>query len=156
MALNLLSTMTSFGTLVFVFQGSLFPPLSYGVIEGFVPALLFAVLFGLSMDYHVLLLSRIQEEVQKGAPTHEAILTGILACYRTITSAALIMACVFLTIACLELPVMKQLGLGLAVAVIIDATIVRTMLLPASMVLLGRLNWYLPRWLEWLPRVKLD
>jgi len=154
MLLNILSTMTSFGVLVIVFQSGLIPPLSYGVIEGFVPALLFAVLFGLSMDYHVLLLSRIQEEVQKGAPTHEAVLTGILACYRTITSAALIMACVFLIIACLELPVMKQLGLGLAVAVVVDATIVRCILLPASMVLLGRLNWYLPKWLEWLPKVR--
>lgn len=151
--LNALSTAASFGILVVVFQWGVVPEWQYGVIEGFVPALLFAILFGLSMDYHVFLLSRIQEEAQAGAATAVAIQRAVHATFRTITSAALIMACVFGIIACLELPIMKQLGVGLAVAVVIDATIIRSLLLPASMVLLGKLNWYLPRCLAWLPRI---
>lgn len=152
-ALNLISTAASFGTLVLVFQSGLFPGWNYGVIEGFVPALLFSILFGLSMDYHVLLLGRIQEEVLRGSSTIDAVRIGVQSTYRTITGAALVMASVFLIISTLQLPIMKQLGVGLGVAVLIDAALVRTVLLPASMVLLGRLNWYLPRWLQWLPRV---
>ncbi len=154
--LNILSTTASFGVLVLVFQHSNLPGWQHGVIEGFVPALLFSILFGLSMDYHVFLLSRVREEVERGVDTEQAVKRGILATAGAITSAALIMVSVFLVIAMLELPIMRQLGVGLAVAVFLDATIVRSLLLPASMVLLGKWNWYLPKSLNWLPRVKID
>lgn len=153
--LNLLSTGVAFGALVILFQYNLIPFWNYGVIEGFIPPLLFAILFGLSMDYHVFLLSRISEEVQSGLSTKEGVARGIETTSRTITSAALIMVSVFLVIATLELPVMKQLGVGLAIAVFIDATIIRMFLLPASMVLLGKLNWYFPKWLNFLPNIKV-
>lgn len=153
--LNLLSTGAAFGTMVLLFQISGLPGWSFGVIESFVPALLFAILFGLSMDYHVVMLSRVAEEVARGETTHEAISRGITETSGAITSAAAIMVSVFAVIASLELPVMKQLGVGLAVAVFIDATIIRTMLLPASMVLLGKWNWYFPDCLRWLPRVRI-
>jgi uncharacterized membrane protein YdfJ with MMPL/SSD domain len=152
--LNVLSTTASFGVLVLIFQ-YLPTPWRYGEIESFVPALLFAVLFGLSMDYHVFLVSRMTEEREKGHTPEEAIRRGITATARTVTSAALIMISVFCTIASLRLPIMKQLGTGLAIAVLLDATVVRTMLLPASMLLLGEWNWYLPRWLRWLPRLRI-
>ncbi|MCB0339347.1 MAG: MMPL family transporter, partial [Bdellovibrionales bacterium] len=154
-ALNLLSTGAAFGMLVIIFQSGAIEAWNYGVVESFVPALLFSILFGLSMDYHVFLLSRIQEEVIDGASTKQAVIRGIKSTWRTITSAALIMAAVFTIIATLELPVMKQLGLGLAIAILIDATVIRSVLLPASMILLGKWNWYLPRWLGWLPRMKI-
>lgn len=154
--LNCLSCASAFGILVLLFQGEASWLWNYGVIESFVPALLFSILFGLSMDYHVLLLSRIQEEVKKGGDTVSSVALGIKSTSRTITSAAAIMASVFIIIASLELPVMKQLGLGLALAVLFDATLIRCIVLPASMVLLGRLNWYLPKSLTWIPRIKLD
>ncbi|MFN8392354.1 MAG: MMPL family transporter [Bdellovibrionota bacterium] len=150
--LNTLSAAASFGTLVLVFQRIPGSPWHYEVVESFVPALLFSILFGLSMDYHLLLLSRIREELDRGYSNHEAVQRGINATAGAITSAALIMVSVFAVVASLELPVMKELGLGLAVAVLLDATVIRTLLLPASMVLLGDWNWYLPSWLEWLPR----
>lgn len=147
--LNLLSTGASFGALVLIFQGaggSWFPSsLNYGVVESFVPPLLFSILFGLSMDYHVFLLSRVKEEVDRGATTAVAVQTAIATTSRTITGAAMIMVAVFVVIGSLELPVMKQLGIGLAIAVLLDATIVRSFLLPSSLVLLGRWNWYLPK-----------
>lgn len=155
-ALNCLSAGASFGTLVIVFQLFDTAPWHYSVVESFVPALLFSVLFGLSMDYHLLLLSRTREAMQDGLSTREAIIQGIESCSGAITSAALIMVSVFSVLACLELPVMKELGVGLAVAVLLDATIIRSLLLPSSMVLLGRWNWYLPKFLEWLPRVRVE
>lgn len=136
--LNSLSTAAAFGVLVAVFRT---PP----IIESFVPALLFAILFGLSMDYHVFLVSRIQEQVLAGLDTKSAVQFGVNATYRTITSAAAIMVSVFAVMATLELPIMKQLGVGLAVAVLIDATIVRLVLLPSSMILLGKYNWFFPK-----------
>lgn len=148
--LNLLSAGASYGVLVLVFQRG--TNLSDGVVESFVPALLFAVLFGLSMDYHLFLLARIREELARGAAPQQAVKRGILATWKPISSAALIMVTVFAVIASLELPVMQQLGVGLTVAILIDATIIRGVLLPATMILLGRWNWYLPRCLEWLPR----
>ncbi len=151
--LNMLSTTASFGVLILIFQ-YLPTPWRYGRIESFVPALLFSVLFGLSMDYHVFLVSRMTEERERGLPPEEAIRRGITATARTVTSAALIMISVFCAIASLRLPIMKQLGTGLAIAVLLDATVVRILLLPASMLLLGELNWYLPRWLRWLPRLR--
>jgi RND superfamily putative drug exporter len=152
--LNLLSAGAAFGSLTYLFQGAI-PAWNYGTIEGFVPALLFSILFGLSMDYHVFLLSRVQEEVVLGASTKKAVEIAIVETSGAITSAALIMISVFVVIAMLELPVMQQLGVGLAVAVLIDATLVRCLLLPATMVLLGTKNWYLPRWLKWLPQIRL-
>ncbi|MCB0352657.1 MAG: MMPL family transporter [Bdellovibrionales bacterium] len=154
--LNLLSAGAAFGVLTFLFQGATFEGWNYGVIESFVPALLFSILFGLSMDYHVFLLSRIQEEAGKGLSTEESVRIGINNTSRTITSAALIMTCVFVIIACLELPVMRQLGVGLALAVLLDATLIRSVLLPSSMILLGKWNWYFPKWLRWLPRLHLE
>lgn len=153
--LNLLSTGATFGILVILFQLSGAHHWHFGVIEGFVPALLFSILFGLSMDYHVIMLARVSEEVSRGRSTRDAVAYGITETSGAITSAAAIMISVFIVIASLELPVMKQLGVGLAVAVFIDATIIRTVLLPASMLLLGRINWYLPRFLEWMPRVRI-
>ena len=152
--LNLLSTTASFGILVLLFQSD-YAVWKFGVIESFVPPLLFAILFGLSMDYHVFLLSRIREQKLLGVDSAESIRVGIGATARTITSAALIMVAVFLIIATLQLPVMKQLGMGLAIAIFIDATLVRTLLLPASMILLGDWNWYLPKCLSWLPQIRL-
>ena len=149
-ALNLLSAGASYGILVLVFQRS--SATGDGVIESFVPALLFAILFGLSMDYHLFLLSRIREELTRGSSPEAAVKAGILATWKPISSAALIMVTVFAVIASLELPVMQQLGIGLTVAILLDATLIRGVLLPATMILLGRWNWYLPTWLEWLPR----
>jgi putative drug exporter of the RND superfamily len=151
--LNLLSTTSAFGVLVLFFQGFNRSGFKYDVIESFVPPLLFSILFGLSMDYHIFLLSRMTEEFRKSGDMSQAVTAGIQGTFRTITSAALIMIVVFGVIATLKLPIMKQLGVGLAVAIFIDATIIRCALLPASLILLGRWNWYLPRWLKWLPHL---
>jgi uncharacterized membrane protein YdfJ with MMPL/SSD domain len=153
--LNILSTAAAFGVLTLVFEFGILGVWHYGVIEAFVPALLYSILFGLSMDYHVLLLSRVQEEVMHGASTKEAVRKAVVNTAPSITSAALIMVSVFVIIASLELPLMKELGLGLAVAITVDATIIRIVLLPATMVLLNRWNWYLPGWLSWIPKVKI-
>lgn len=153
--LNMLSAAAAFGVLALVFVVGAFGYWSYGVIEAFVPALLYSILFGLSMDYHVFLLARVQEEVLRGATTRDAVRLAVACTARSITSAALIMVAVFVVIATLELPIMKELGVGLAVAVILDATLIRIVLLPASMVLLNRWNWYLPSWLKWIPRLSL-
>ncbi len=144
MLLNCLSTGASFGFLVLTFQTFPGGAWYFEVIESFVPALLFSILFGLSMDYHILLLSRVREEVLSGANTVVAVRRGIQSTAGAITSAACIMISVFAVVATLELPVMKELGFGLAVAVLLDATIIRALLLPATMVLLGKWNWYLP------------
>jgi RND superfamily putative drug exporter len=126
------------------------------VIEAFVPIFVFAILFGLSMDYHVFILTRIRELVDKGSPTSYAVARGIALTSGTVTSAAAIMVVVFAVFATLRIVVIRELGLGLAVAVLIDATVIRSVLLPATMRLLGEWNWYLPRWLGWLPRVTLE
>lgn len=149
--LNLFSTAASFGGLVIFFQLSGIPAWNYGVIESFVPPLLFSILFGLSIDYHVFVVSRIQEEFQAGNAMSLAVERGLSHTFRTITCAAFIMVSVFIIIAMLELPVMKQLGVGLAVAILLDATVVRSILLPSSLVLLGEKCWYLPRFLSWIP-----
>ena len=154
--LNLLSVAAAYGVLVLVFQhgyGSDFLGFTpTGGIDPVVPLLLFVILFGLSMDYHVFLLSRIREAVQRGATTDEAVATGIKSSAGVITSAAIVMVAVFGVFVTLSMLMFKQFGVGLATAILIDATIVRGVLLPASMKLLGDRNWYLPRWLEWLPR----
>jgi len=105
------------------------------------------------MDYHVFILSRIREAYDRGATTDEAVAHGIKTTAGVITSAALVMVCVFSVFGVLSFMIFKQIGVGLAAAILIDATIVRAVLLPASMKLLGEWNWYLPSWLEWLPRL---
>ncbi len=157
--LNLLSTGAAFGLMVVVFQeGFLDGPLGFkpGPIEAFVPVFIFTILFGLSMDYHVFILTRIKEARDHGMSSNEAVARGISITAGTITSAAAIMVCVFAVFVTLPLTIIKQLGFGLAVAVFIDATIVRSVLLPATMRLLGEWNWWLPRWLGWLPRVTIE
>jgi len=119
-----------------------------------VPLLLFVILFGLSMDYHVFILSRIRETFDRGATMDEAVSHGIKSTAGVVTSAAIVMVCVFAVFGALSMPFFKQFGVGLAAAILIDATIVRGVLLPATMKLLGDWNWYLPSWLEWLPRLE--
>ena len=123
-----------------------------GVIEIFMPLFLFAVLFGLSMDYHMLLLSRVKEAYDGGHSNDESVSIGITRTAALITSAAAIMVLVFGAFLLSGFVFFKQMGVGLGVAILIDATIIRAVLLPASMKLLGDWNWYLPRWLGWLPR----
>jgi uncharacterized membrane protein YdfJ with MMPL/SSD domain len=157
--LNLLSTGSAFGLLVLVFQdGNLAGPFGFkaGPIEAFVPVFIFTILFGLSMDYHVFILTRIKEARDHGLHTTEAVARGIAITSGTVTSAAAIMVVVFSVFVTLELVVIKQLGFGLATAVLIDATIVRSVLLPATMRLLGDWNWWLPRFLRWLPEVTIE
>jgi RND superfamily putative drug exporter len=125
-------------------------------IEAWLPLLLFSILFGLSMDYHVFLLSRIREEYDKSGDNTEAVAYGLRTTAGIITGAALIMVAVFTAFAAGRLVPLQQMGLGLAVAVFMDATIVRSILVPSSMKLLGDLNWYLPKWLEWLPKVNVE
>ena len=156
--LNLLSVGAAFGVLVVVFQWgwgeSLLGFQSNGGIAYWLPIFLFVILFGLSMDYHVFILSRIREAFDRGSSTEEAVEHGIITTAGVVTSAALVMVGVFAVFALMPILDMKEMGIGLAVAVLIDATIVRAVLLPATMKLLGDWNWYLPSWLEWLPRLE--
>jgi len=155
--LNLLSVGAAYGVLVLVFQEGLGESLlgfhSNGGISSWLPLFLFVILFGLSMDYHVLILSRVREGVDRGMSSDEAVERGIVATAGTVTSAAIVMVAVFSVFATLTILDMKEMGVGLAVAILIDATIVRAILLPAAMKLLGERNWYLPRSLGWLPRL---
>jgi uncharacterized membrane protein YdfJ with MMPL/SSD domain len=154
--LNSLSVAAAYGILVLVFQDGIGRGLigaSSGGIESFMPMFLFVILFGLSMDYHVFILSRIREAVDHGLSTDEAVEHGIKTTASVVTSAAIVMVLVFSVFITLSFDLLKQFGVGLAAAVLIDATIIRGVLLPASMKLLGEWNWYLPSWLEWLPRV---
>jgi uncharacterized membrane protein YdfJ with MMPL/SSD domain len=150
--LNLLSVGAAYGVLVSVFQGGWglvhIQGVHHGPITAWLPLFLFVILFGLSMDYHVFILSRIREGHDNGLNTHEAIRNGITRSAGVITSAAIVMVAVFSTFATLSVVSMKQLGVGLAVAIFLDATIVRGLLVPAVMSLLGERNWYLPRWLD--------
>jgi uncharacterized membrane protein YdfJ with MMPL/SSD domain len=154
-ALNLLSVGSAYGLLVLVFQHSwaegLLDFTSNDSITSWLPMFLFVVLFGLSMDYHVFILSRIKELRDGGLPTDEAVSRGIRRTAGTVTSAAVIMVAVFAIFGTLRLIMMKQLGVGLGLAVLIDATVIRGVLLPATMKLLGEWNWYMPRWLGWVP-----
>ena len=155
--LNLLSVGAAYGVLVLVFQNgngeSLLGFTSNGGIANWLPLFLFVVLFGLSMDYHVFILSRVKELYDRGMSNDRAVQQGISTTAGTVTSAALVMVGVFLVFVSLEFLDFKEMGLGLAAAVLIDATIIRGVLLPASMKVLGDWNWYLPSWLEWLPRI---
>jgi uncharacterized membrane protein YdfJ with MMPL/SSD domain len=154
--LNLLSVGAAYGVLKLVFQdGRLEGVLDYqsvGGITSWLPLFLFVILFGLSMDYHVFILSRIREAVDRGMSTDRAVAHGIKSTAGVVTSAAAVMVAVFAIFATLSMLEFKMMGVGLAVAVLIDATIVRAVLLPATMKLLGERNWYLPKRLQWLPR----
>jgi uncharacterized membrane protein YdfJ with MMPL/SSD domain len=156
--LNLLSVAAAYGVLVLVFQHGWGKGLLgfefTGGIDPFLPILLFVILFGLSMDYHVFILSRIREGYDRGMSTDDAISHGIKSTAGVVTSAAIVMVGVFCIFGALQAMIFKQFGVGLAAAILIDATIIRAILLPASMKLLGEWNWYLPKWLEWLPRVE--
>ena len=155
--LNLLSVGAAYGVLVWIFQDgnleSLLGFTSIGGITSWLPLFLFVILFGLSMDYHVFILTRVREGFDRGLSTEEAVSHGIRATAGVVTSAAAVMVAVFSIFATLSSIDFKEMGVGLALAVLIDATIVRAVLLPASMKLLGDWNWYLPSWLEWLPQV---
>jgi uncharacterized membrane protein YdfJ with MMPL/SSD domain len=153
--LNLLSVGAAYGILVLVFQHGWGKQIlgfeNTGGIDPFLPILLFVILFGLSMDYHVFILSRIREAYDRGMNTEESISYGIKSTAGVVTSAAIVMVGVFAIFGTLQAMIFKQFGVGLAAAILIDATVVRAVLLPASMKLLGDWNWYLPKWLEWLP-----
>jgi uncharacterized membrane protein YdfJ with MMPL/SSD domain len=155
--LNLLSVGAAYGVMVAVFQhgwgAGLFGAEPVGAIESWMPLFVFVVLFGLSMDYHVFVVSRIREARDRGLATRDAVAHGVRSSAGVVTSAAVIMVAVFGVFATLSMQDMKQMGVGLAVAVLLDATVVRAVLLPSAMALLGEANWYLPRWLGWLPRV---
>jgi uncharacterized membrane protein YdfJ with MMPL/SSD domain len=156
--MNLLSVAAAYGVVVLVFQhgyGKNLLDFDYtGGVVSFLPIFLFVILFGLSMDYHVFIISRIREGFESGMSTDDAVAHGIKVTAGVVTSAAIVMVGVFAIFGSLPLIFLKQFGVGLAAAVLIDATIIRAVLLPATMKLLGDWNWYLPSWLEWLPRLE--
>jgi RND superfamily putative drug exporter len=163
--MNLLSVAAAYGAVTLVFQEGfgigLFNAIGFQfqqaeAIEAWLPLFLFSILFGLSMDYHVFLLTRIREEYDKTRDNTEAVAYGLRTTAGIITGAALIMVAVFIGFAAGRLGPLQQMGFGLAVAVFIDATIVRTVLVPATMRLLGDRNWYLPSWLQWLPQLRVE
>jgi RND superfamily putative drug exporter len=158
--LNLLSVGAAYGVLVLVFQHTWAEPLlgfeSNGSIISWLPLFLFVVLFGLSMDYHVFILSRVREAVDGGMTTDDAVRHGITITAGVVTSAALVMVGVFSLFGSLSSLELKQAGVGLGTAVLIDATIVRAVLLPATMTLLGEWNWYLPRALRRMPKAAIE
>jgi RND superfamily putative drug exporter len=158
--LNLLSVGAAYGLLVLVFQQGIGADLlgfrTSDVIEAWVPLFLFAVLFGLSMDYHIFLLTRIKERYDVTGDNTASVAFGLGSTGSIITGAALIMVAVFGGFAAGDLVMFQQMGFGLGIAVILDATIVRTVLVPATMALLGERNWYLPRWLQWLPKINIE
>jgi uncharacterized membrane protein YdfJ with MMPL/SSD domain len=155
-ALNVLSVAAAMGIVTYVFQDGHFEGFlnfdSTGAVSSWFPLMLFVILFGLSMDYHVFILSRIKEAVDRGESTDDAVSHGIKSTAGVVTAAAMVMVGVFGIFATLQFVDMKQFGVGLATAVLIDATLVRGVLLPATMKLLGDWNWYLPKWLEWIPK----
>jgi uncharacterized membrane protein YdfJ with MMPL/SSD domain/pSer/pThr/pTyr-binding forkhead associated (FHA) protein len=158
--MNLLSVSAAYGLLVLVFEkGIAAHPLGFRQVdrvEAWVPVFLFAVLFGLSMDYHVFLLSRIRERFNETGDNRAAVAYGVTSTARIITGAALIMVAVFSGFAVGELVPFQQLGFGMGVALLLDATVIRSVLVPAGMRLLGRRNWYLPKWLRWLPEINVE
>jgi uncharacterized membrane protein YdfJ with MMPL/SSD domain len=158
--MNLLSVGAAYGLLVLVFQEGIGNELlgfrQVDTIESWVPLFLFGVLFGLSMDYHVFLLSRIRERYRRTGDNSDAIAHGVGSTGRIITGAALIIIAVFSGFARGDLVMFQQMGFGVAIALLLDATVVRLVLVPAAMELLGERNWYLPRWLHWLPEVQIE
>ena len=159
-ALNLLSITAAYGLVILVFRHGIGAGLlgfqRVHAIEAWVPLFLFSVLFGLSMDYQVFLLSRIKERYDATGSTDDAVTHGVASTARLITGAALIIVAVFSGFARGDLVMFQQMGFGIAIALLIDATIIRSVLLPAAMPLLGSWNWYLPDWLEWLPRIEVE
>jgi RND superfamily putative drug exporter len=144
---------------MWIFQQTLEGPLGFhsnGGVVTWLPLFLFAVLFALSMDYHVFIVTRIKELVDRGMATEDAVAEGIRTTASTVTSAAMVMVAVFAIFASLSSLDIKQMGVGLAVAVLLDATIIRGVLLPSTMKLLGPANWYLPRVLRWLPHWRIE
>jgi len=160
LALNLLSVGAAYGLLTLVFiKGVATGLLGFQhvqVVDAWVPLFLFSVLFGLSMDYQVFLMSRIKERYDGGVATREAVASGIASTARIITGAALIIVVVFIGFARGQLVMFQQMGFGVAVALLLDATVIRSVVLPSMLALLGNRSWYLPRWLGWLPRVELE
>jgi putative drug exporter of the RND superfamily len=163
--MNLLSVGAAYGAIVLVFQHGVgigffnaigFQFQQVEAIEAWLPLMLFSILFGLSMDYHVFLLSRIREAYDRTGDNTESVAYGLRTTASIITGAAIIMVAVFTAFAAGRLSMLQQMGFGLAVAVFMDATIVRSILVPASMKLLGDRNWYFPRWLEWIPRLHVE
>jgi RND superfamily putative drug exporter len=158
--LNLLSVGAAYGLIVLVFQkgvgNELFGFPQVDAIEAWLPLFLFSVLFGLSMDYHVFLLSRIRERYTQTGDSSEAVSFGVRTTARMITGAALIIIVVFAGFATGELVMFQQMGFGVAVALLLDATLIRSVLVPAAMELLGERNWWLPRWLAWLPHLEVE
>jgi RND superfamily putative drug exporter len=158
--MNLLSVGAAYGLLVLVFQhgigADLFGFRRTDVIEVWVPMFLFAVLFGLSMDYHIFLLSRVKERFDQTGDNIGSVAFGLGSTGAIITGAAAIMVAVFSGFAAGDLVMFQQMGFGMAVAVTLDATIVRSVLVPSAMALLGDRNWYFPRWLEWLPEIHIE
>ena len=154
-AILMLSVAAAYGVVVVTFQWgwgeNLLDFNSNGGVAAWLPMFLFVILFGLSMDYHVFILSRVREYYDRGLDTEHAVAKGIKSTAGVVTSAAVVMVLVFGVFALMPIVDMKEMGVGLAAAILIDATIVRAVLLPATMKLLGSWNWYLPRWLEWLP-----
>jgi RND superfamily putative drug exporter len=159
-AMNLLSVGAAYGLIVWVFQeGNLVGFFGFqqtDVIEAGLPLFMFAILFGLSMDYHVFLLSRIREHYDRSHRNAESVAVGLQRTAKIITGAALIMVAVFGGFASASLVFIQQLGFGLGVAILLDATIVRSILVPSAMALLGDRNWYLPAWLRWLPDLRVE
>jgi RND superfamily putative drug exporter len=157
--LNLLSAGSAFGVLVLLFQeGWLkdFTGIRPNVIEAWAPAMIFTILFGLSMDYQVFILTRVKEARDRGLASTDAVVKGITITAGTVTSAAAIMVCVFGAFFTIQLAIMQELGVGLAVAILVDATLVRSLLLPSLMKLLGEWNWWMPPFLRWIPRITIE
>ena len=159
-AVNLLSVGASYGVIKLIFQDGHLENLlgfhAYGGVVSWLPLFMFVILFGLSMDYHVFVISRIRELRHRGASTREAVVGGISSSSGVVSSAAMIMVAVFSLFALMPFTPMKMVGIGMAVAVLIDATLVRGILVPAAMSLLGERNWTLPRALRWIPGIDLE
>ena len=163
--MNLLSVAAAYGAVTLVFQKGVginfFNSLGFHfhqseAIEAWLPLFLFSILFGLSMDYQVFLISRIREEYDKSGDNSEAVAFGLRTTGGIITGAAIIMVAVFAAFASGRIAGLQQMGFGLAIAVFLDATIVRSILVPSAMKLLGDRNWYLPGWLQWLPKLNVE
>jgi RND superfamily putative drug exporter len=158
--LNLLSVGAAYGLLTLVFLdghgAGLFGFQHTHVIDAWVPLFLFSVLFGLSMDYQVFLMSRIKERYDASGSTRDAVVEGVSTTARIITGAALIIVVVFAGFAAGKLVMFEQMGFGVAIALLLDATVIRSVVLPSTLVLLDKLSWYLPSWLEWLPHVEVE
>ncbi len=157
--LNLLSAGAAFGVLVLLFQEGWFKEFTGirpNVIEAWAPAMIFTILFGLSMDYEVFILTRVKEARDRGLASTDAVVKGITITAGTVTSAAAIMVCVFAAFYTIQLAIIQELGVGLAVAILVDATLVRSLLLPSLMKLLGEWNWWMPSFLRWIPRITIE